>query len=86
MFTNDEITIRAISTIRPAATIIVVTDDKNIITKFGINYAIQTHYVDNLEAAKINCHEIARTAINRFEPEEKQVIMFINGKFKRINE
>jgi hypothetical protein len=29
---------------------------------------------------------ISRSAVNRFEPEEKQAIAFINNKFKTINE
>jgi pyruvate kinase len=84
IFTNDKPTIWTISNIRPAATIIVVTDEIELLTCFGINYAIQTHYVKDLNIAKANYQQIAREAIERFEPGEKQVIAFIDKKFKEI--
>ncbi|MDR1234504.1 MAG: pyruvate kinase [Mycoplasmataceae bacterium] len=86
IFTNDKQTIWTISNIRPAATIIVVTDERELLTCFGINYAIQTHYVKDLNVAKNkdNYHQVAREAIDRFEPGEQQAIVFLNRKFKEI--
>lgn len=86
IFSNDQTLIQAISNVRPAATIIVITDQKQLLTRFGINYAIQTHYVENLAQAMNDYKVISRSAVNRFEPEEKQAIAFINNKFKTINE
>ncbi|MDR2369618.1 MAG: pyruvate kinase [Mycoplasmataceae bacterium] len=84
IFTNDKPTIWTISNIRPAATIIVVTDEPELLTCFGINYAIQTHYVKDLNIAKNNYQQVAREAIDRFEPGEQRVIAFIDKKFKNI--
>jgi pyruvate kinase len=84
IFTNDKPTIWTISNIRPAATIIVVTDELELLTCFGINYAIQTHYVKDLNEAKTNYQQVAREAIERFEPGEQQAIAFVDKKFKEI--
>jgi hypothetical protein len=63
-----------------------VTDERELLTCFGINYAIQTHYVKDLNVAKNkdNYHQVAREAIDRFEPGEQQAIVFLNRKFKEI--
>jgi pyruvate kinase len=84
IFTNDKATIWTISNIRPAATIIVVTDQLELLACFGINYAIQTHYVKNLNEAKQDFKAVAREAINRFELDEQQAIVFIDKKFKTL--
>jgi pyruvate kinase len=84
IFTNDKQLIWSISNIRPAATIVVVTDKTDLLTCFGINYAIQTHYVKDLEAAKANYQQVARDAVERFEPGELQVIAFIDKKFRKF--
>jgi hypothetical protein len=62
----------------------VVTDESELLTCFGINYAIQTHYVKDLNAAKLNYRQVAREAIERFEPGEQQVIAFVDKKFRDI--
>jgi hypothetical protein len=55
-----------------------------MLTSFGINYAIQTHYVKDLNSAKLNYQQVAREAIDRFEPGEQQAIAYIDKKFKNI--
>jgi pyruvate kinase len=74
-----------LSNIRPAATIIVVTDEQELLTCFGINYGIQTYHVKDINKAKINYKIIAREAINCFEPNEQQAVAFFDKKFHEIN-
>ncbi len=47
-FGNDIEKIRALSNIRPAASIIVITDKERLQTFFGLNYGVSVHYVDDL--------------------------------------
>jgi hypothetical protein len=61
-----------------------VSDEPELMTCFGINYAILTHYVKDLNIAKQNYQQVVREAVDRFEPNEKQIIAFIDGKFKEI--
>ncbi|GHU47150.1 hypothetical protein FACS1894218_0980 [Bacilli bacterium] len=51
-------------------------------TCFGVNYAIQTHLVDDINQAKTNYQQIVREAVDRFEPGERQVGVFFDGKFR----
>ncbi|GHU30694.1 hypothetical protein FACS1894166_00800 [Bacilli bacterium] len=54
-------------------------------TCFGINYAIQTHLVPDINQAKANYQQVVREAVERFEPGEKQVAVFFDGKFRPFN-
>lgn len=47
-FGNDIEKIKALSNIRPAASIIVISDKKRLQTFFGLNYGVLVHYVDDL--------------------------------------
>jgi hypothetical protein len=62
-----------------------VTDEPELLTCFGVNYAIQTHLVKDINLAKDNYKQICREAVDRFEIDEKQIIAFFDKKFREIN-
>ncbi len=84
LFTNDVNTIKAVSNIRPAATIVVITDKKELLTAFGINYAIQTYFVNNLTKAKKDYNKISKLAVKGFKQKPGKTIAFIDNKFKIV--
>lgn len=83
LFSNDSDTIRAVSNIRPAATIIVVTDNKEQLTAFGINYGIQTYFVPSLASAKKQYKSVATKAVKSFKSKPGQFICFVDSDFKK---
>ena len=85
LFTDDKILIRAISNIRPAATIMVITSEPEIVNSFAINYAIQTHLVSDLNLAKESYKSIAVDAIAPLYKEKYKAIAFFDKKFHEIN-
>lgn len=86
LFTNDRTLIQAVSNIRPAATIIVVTSDKTLLNAFAINYGIQTYYVEDLNAAKEQYVQVSKLATNIFEAADKPAtsIAFFDDKFHEV--
>ncbi|MDE6476704.1 MAG: pyruvate kinase [Mycoplasmoidaceae bacterium] len=84
LFTNDVDTIRAVSNIRPAATIVVITDKNELLTAFGINYAIQTYFVNNLTKAKKDYNNVSKLAVKGFKSNPGKTIAFIDNKFKVV--
>jgi hypothetical protein len=62
----------------------VITDEPELATCFGINYAIQTHLVKDINVAKENYKQISREAVDRFEADEKQIIAFFDKKFREV--
>jgi pyruvate kinase len=66
VFTNEDILIKALSTIRPAAAIIVVTDDEKAYTKYGALYGVKTYLVDDLASAEESAAETLSKAINNY--------------------
>jgi hypothetical protein len=49
-------------------------------TCFGINYAIQTYFVNDLNKSKDEMHEIAKTAIKHFSDKEAKYFVVANNK------
>lgn len=84
LFTNDESVIRAVSNIRPAATILVFTDQESLIRKFGINYAIQTKLVNSLKEAKSNYRKLVKDFATHLYPKAKNIIAYIDNSFKKV--
>ena len=84
VFTDDKYLIRAISNIRPAATIMIITSESEILNSFGINYAIQTYYVKDLNAAKNKYKEVSADAIKTITKEKYKAIAFFDKKFHKI--
>jgi hypothetical protein len=60
-----------------------VSDEKELMTCFGINYAIQTYLVDDLNKAKDNTREVAERAIQHFTKEKSKYFIVSNGKIIR---
>ncbi len=79
LFTNDINTIKAVSNIRPAATIVVITDRKDLLTAFGISYAIQTYYVNDLAKAKKEYNKVSKAAVKTFKSKPGKTIAYIDG-------
>lgn len=84
LFTNDFVTIRACSNIRPAATIVVITDNKELLYSFGIDYAIQTYYVPDLAKAKKTYKAVALKAIKTLKSKPGKSIAFFDNNFHNI--
>lgn len=84
LFTNDINIIKAVSNIRPAATIVVITDKKNLLTAFGINYAIQTYYVNSLNAAKKQYNTISKQAVKNFKSNPGNIVAYLDNKFREV--
>lgn len=80
LFTNDKQVIWTLSSIRPAATIIVVSDEPELMTCFGINYAIQTYFVKDLNQSKENIQVIAKQAIESFSDKKVNYFVVVNNK------
>lgn len=81
LFSDDKVLIRAISNIRPAATIIVVTSEEEMLNQFAINYGIQMYLVKDLNAAKLSYEKVCMDAINQFQHKQKKAIAFFDKKF-----
>lgn len=80
LFTNDKQIIWTLSSIRPAATIIVVSDEQELMTCFGINYGIQTYFVEDINKAKNNIQETAKKAIGHFSNKKVNYFIVANNK------
>nr|WP_081794309.1 pyruvate kinase [Mycoplasmoides pirum] len=66
-FTNDLNEIKTLSNIRPAAGVIIITDNDQIYTGHGIDYGIFTYKVENLKNAKKDWKEVSLAAINKYK-------------------
>ncbi len=84
LFSDDKQLVRAISNIRPAATIILITSEKELINEFAINYAIQTWYVENLNDAKEKYQQVATKVIRSLNHENVKAIAFFNKSFHKL--
>lgn len=84
LFTDDKLLIRALSNIRPAATVIVITSEKEILNQFAISYGIQTYFVNDLNKAKEKYKSVCKTVLENFKHEEKKAIAYFNKKFHEI--
>jgi pyruvate kinase len=85
LFTSDIQTIRTISNIRPAATIIIVTDEKELLTCFGINYAIQTYYIKDINSGKLNYQQVCTDVLKQFNGDKATTLVFFDRKFRNLN-
>lgn len=72
------------SNIRPAATIILVTDEKELLTCFGVNYAIQTFYVKDINTAKTNYQRVCQDALLQFGGDASSTLVFFDKKFREL--
>jgi hypothetical protein len=52
---------------------------------FGINYAIQTYFVEDINNAKNNYQQIASDALKLFGSDASEAIAFFDKKFHIIN-
>ena len=86
LFTDDKYLIRAVSNIRPAATIMVVTSEEEILNSFAINYAIQTYLVKDLNKAKEDYKNVSKKAIATIYKEKYKAIAFFDKKFHELEE
>lgn len=82
IFSNEYDLALALSNIRCAAPIFLVTDRKELATRFGLNYGLYVKTVDNLDVA-IEKKENIILQINKELPEIKKTVYIVNGK---INE
>ncbi len=81
LFTDDKTLIKAVSNIRPAATIIVITSEKELLNAFAINYGIQTYYVKDLNQAKLDYKNVIAKAVEPFGIKDQHIIAFFDKKF-----
>lgn len=83
LFTDDKLLIRTLSNVRPGATIIVVTSEKELLNSFAINYGIQTFYVEDLNKAKLDYKTISCEAIKTLKKdfESKEAIAYLDKHF-----
>ena len=86
LFSDDKYLIRAISNIRPAATIMVVTSEPEILNSFAISYAIQTYLVEDLNLAKQDYVNVSKKAINTITKGNYKAIAFFDKKFHELTE
>ena len=84
LFSDDKYLIRAISNIRPAAIIMVVTSEPEILNSFAINYAIQTYLVDDLNRAKEDYKNISHRALTTIFKDKYKAIAFFDKKFHEL--
>ncbi|MDE7433551.1 MAG: hypothetical protein K2M43_00105 [Mycoplasmoidaceae bacterium] len=84
LFTNDADTIKAVSNIRPAATIVVITDKKELLTAFGINYAIQTYYIPSLAKAKKDFIKISKQAVKSFKSNPGSIVACLDNRLREV--
>ena len=79
IFDNNKDLALALSNIRCAAPVFLVTDKKEYATRFGLNYGLYVHVVDNLEQAKNNREEILKSINNKL-PQVKDTLVVIDNK------
>lgn len=84
LFTDDKMLVRAVSNIRPAATILLITSEKELLRSFAISYGVQSFYVEDLNAAKGNYRQVINEAMNIYPHEDKRVIAYIDKKFVNV--
>lgn len=91
IFTNSDEEIYALSVIRPAAAIIVVTDDPKVYTGHGVDYGVCPYLVNDLAAAKKDAKKVAQSAILKhmkfgiISP-RKPSMMLVNDEISEIQE
>ena len=76
--------VKAISNIRPAATIILITSEPELLKFYAVHYGIQTYYVDDLNEAKENYKDVAEDALNNIFGSQKSAIAYFNKRFHKI--
>lgn len=79
VFSNDTSLVTALSNIRCAAPVFLVTDKKELATRFGLNYGLYVKVVDSIESAILNKESIVEE-INKTLPEVRETLMVINDK------
>lgn len=79
VFSNDEKLVLALSNIRCAAPIFLVTDREELRTRFGLNYGLYVKIVDNLANAISNKERIVQE-INSRLPEVRETLLVVNDK------
>lgn len=84
LFSDDKLLTKAISNIRPAATIILVTSEPELLKFYAVHYGIQTYYVDDLNEAKENYKDVAEDALNNIFGSQKSAIVYFNKRFHKI--
>jgi pyruvate kinase len=84
LFSDDKLLTKAISNIRPAATIILVTSEPELLKFYAVHYGIQTYYVDDLNEAKENYRDVAEDALNNIFGSQKSAIVYFNKRFHKI--
>lgn len=77
VFSNDSEVIWAIASIRPAANIFVMTNDKNLRTKFAINYGIFVRYFESFTDLNNTFLEYAQTALKNI-PYTNGLVLYKN--------
>ena len=84
LFSDDKLLVKAISNIRPAAVIILITGEPELLKFYAIHYGIQTYYVEDLNHAKDNYKSVAKKALNNIFGSKKSAIAYFNKKFHKI--
>ena len=84
LFSDDKLLVKAISNIRPAATVILVTSEPELLKFYAVHYGIQTYYVDDLNEAKENYKDVAEDALNNIFGSQKSAIAYFNKRFHKI--
>lgn len=74
--------IKALSNIRPAATIFVVTDKKRLETYFALNYAVIVHPVNNLIDTLQNYKEIVGEITDKYSLQRASIVL-IDDEYKK---
>lgn len=81
VFADDDKLVKALSNIRCAAPIFFVTDKKENLTRFGLNYGVYVKLVDNLSNAIKNKQNIINE-INSKLPDVKKTVVVINDSIE----
>lgn len=84
LFSDDKLLIKAISNIRPAATVILITSEPELLKFYAIHYGIQTYHVEDLNNAKENYKDVAQNALNNIFGSQKSAIAYFNKRFHKI--
>lgn len=82
MFCNDQEQIWALANIHPAATIMVVTNNKEILKMFSINYGIEVFYKENLNDLSKNFMVYAKESLAIYQP--RNPIVYYKNKFFKL--
>lgn len=82
-FGNNKNFVKALSNIRAASPIFFVTDKKENLTAFGLNYGVFTYKVDDLVQASKDYTKVV-DEIYKNLPERKSTIVIVNGKFTEV--